>query len=596
MNIVGRRVKMSYAKHISNPETPQVEKAKEGQFKSRGGGYVFKVDDWIRLMRFLIIGNEGGTYYANERQLTFENYDTIKRCLKLDGKRTVDTIVLVSDEGRGVKNAPAVFALAVCSVFGDEMTRSYANKSMPKVARFSTDLFTWADNVIQLKNGKKGKGLLRALGRWYTNKDIVSLAYQICKYPSRSIGNQRWSHADLLRLCRISSPREGGRPARGGKALTLPSADYGILFKYAVHGVTTPEEITARITENLKTGKKQKSVGLLLNELENLKDSKMKYVWAHEKAKKSTSVKEIVDLITKHGLVRESISPDFRNKPEVQKALLPRMPMGALIRNLGSITASGVLKPLSEETTIVIEKITNEKNLKKARIHPINVLMALKVYSKGQGHRTSWKPVSAIKDALEEAFYKAFNYVEPTGKRFLLGIDVSGSMTSSNWGAWSYDKRSDREPDLTPREAAAVVAMTIARTEKNYEMMAFSGGFIPLNITAKDSLETVIRKTSHLPFNNTDCSLPMRYAIKNKLNVDAFVVLTDNETNSGQMHPFEALKKYRNGFVMDAKLAVLAFTATDCSIADPSDAGMLDMVGLDSNVPKILSEFVGGKV
>ena len=41
----------------------------------------------------------------------------------------------------------------------------------------------------------------------------------------------------------------------------------------------------------------------------------------------------------------------------------------------------------------------------------------------------TWQPVSQITDALEDAFYAAFDAVEPTGKRHLLALDVSGSMS-----------------------------------------------------------------------------------------------------------------------------------------------------------------------
>jgi 60 kDa SS-A/Ro ribonucleoprotein len=216
----------------------------------------------------------------------------------------------------------------------------------------------------------------------------------------------------------------------------------------------------------------------------------------------------------------------------------------------------------------------------------MTIMLALRTYAEGRGMRTSWSPVSTIKDALEDAFYSSFNYVEPTGKKFLYGVDVSGSM---GWHAIG-------NTGMTSREAAAVVAMTCARTEKNYDIMAFADSFRKLNITAKDSLDTVIRRTSNLNFGGTDCALPMEYAIKKGLDVDVFVVLTDSETWCGGRHPFEALKAYRKKFNKDAKLAVLAFEANRFSIADPSDAGMIDIAGLDSNVPKVLAEFASGNL
>ena len=578
-----------YASNISSPKTPQSRKAKTTQVKGRAGGYVFKVDDWTRLNRFLIIGSENGSYYASERELTVENYDCILRCLKLDSKRTVDTIVEISDEGRAVKNDPALFALAVCCVHGDEQTRAYANKVMPKVARFSTAFFTWVDAVVTLKEGRQGKGMLRAMGRWYTGKDAVKLAYQVCKYPGRSIGGQRWTHADILRMCHIS-PAKNGKTARNGAALTCPSDDHATVFHYATHGVTTKEEIAKRAADAEASGKQAKVVGLTETQLEALKDSRLKYIWAHEQCMKATKISKVVSLIEDYRLTRESVPPHFRNELEVQRALLGGMPMTALIRNLGGMTSSGLLKSLSKETQAVIEKITDEDNLQKARIHPMTIMLALKTYSRGQGMRTSGSPVSAIKDALEDAFYKAFKYVEPTGKRFLFGIDVSGSM-----GGFWYGNGANQS-GMTPREAAAVVAMTCARTEKNYEMMAFSHQFVPLKITARDSLDTVIRRTSNLNFGGTDCALPMKYALQKGLEVDVFVVLTDSETWFGDIHPFEALKKYRQKYVSDAKLAVLAFDANEFTIADPSDAGMMDIAGLDANVPKVLSEFAAGRL
>ena len=70
--------------------------------------------------------------------------------------------------------------------------------------------------------------------------------------------------------------------------------------------------------------------------------------------------------------------------------------------------------------------------MRKARVHPIALLSALRTYAAGRGVRGkhTWTPVGQIVDALDAAFYTAFENVEPTGKRLLLALDVSGSMTS----------------------------------------------------------------------------------------------------------------------------------------------------------------------
>ena len=58
----------------------------------------------------------------------------------------------------------------------------------------------------------------------------------------------------------------------------------------------------------------------------------------------------------------------------------------------------------------VLTSFEDEEALKKARIHPINILIALQQYKSGRGDRggTSWTPNQKICDALDGAFYKAF--------------------------------------------------------------------------------------------------------------------------------------------------------------------------------------------
>ena len=73
--------------------------------------------------------------------------------------------------------------------------------------------------------------------------------------------------------------------------------------------------------------------------------------------------------------------------------------------------------------------------------------------------------------------------VQPTHKRYLLAIDVSGSMTCGNCIGTS----------ITPRVASAAMAMLTARTEPQYHFVGFSNKLVPLNINSTQRLDTVIR-------------------------------------------------------------------------------------------------------
>lgn len=87
--------------------------------------------------------------------------------------------------------------------------------------------------------------------------------------------------------------------------------------------------------------------------------------------------------------------------------------------------------------------------------------------------------------------------------------------------------------------------------------------------------------------------LLIQHALKHKIPVDTFVVITDNEVNTG-LHVPDLLRKYRRKTGIDARLAVLAVTSTGFTIADPTDPGMLDIAGFGADVPAVLEAFSGG--
>jgi 60 kDa SS-A/Ro ribonucleoprotein len=321
--------------------------------------------------------------------------------------------------------------------------------------------------------------------------------------------------------------------------------------------------------------------------------SKESLIGAFEEVKALTdpnaaNIKRIVKLIEEYDLPREALPTEVLNDVKVWDALLRKMPMTAMIRNLGKMSSIGLLKTnLSDEVKHVVANLTNPNALKKARVHPISLLVALKTYEKGHGDKGSlaWKPVSHIVDALNDAFYMAFDHVEPTGQNWMLALDVSGSMASAVAGKTS----------LTAAEAVAAMAMVTARVEPNYEIVGFAQTIKDLKISRQDRLDAVLRKTSHQNFGSTDCAAAVLHALNNDIRVDTFVIYTDNETWAGRDgHPVQVLRRYRKETGIAAKMIVVATTATEVSIADPSDAGMLDVAGFDPTVPQVMAEFSKG--
>jgi len=306
-----------------------------------------------------------------------------------------------------------------------------------------------------------------------------------------------------------------------------------------------------------------------------------------------------------YGMPREMVPTEYLNEAVVWEALLFHggkygMPMTALIRNLGKMTSVGLLSPMSEASRKVVEMLTTENLLKHARVHPLKALVALNTYQSGSGVRGSltWSPVSQVVDALDKAFYLSFGTVEPTNQRWMLALDVSGSMSWSNIAGM---------PGITPRVGAAAMAMITAAVEPQHVITAFSHEMVEIHgLSPRMRLDSVVQQISQIPMGATDCSLPMRYALKNKIPVDTFVIYTDSETGSAggygspyggvRPHPFQALKEYRQAMGIGSKLIVVGMLANDFTIADPSDAGMLDVVGFDASAPQIMSEFSLGRI
>ena len=150
---------MSHLKQHGTRQVPQWV-ALPGQAPNSAGGNAWAVDCWTRLRRFLVLGSEGGSYYASEWTLTRENAKAVEQCVREDGPRTVAEIVRVSTEGRAPKNDPALYALALAAGVGDLATRQAALAALPRVARTGTHLFRFA----RLRRGLPRLGPLAAAG------------------------------------------------------------------------------------------------------------------------------------------------------------------------------------------------------------------------------------------------------------------------------------------------------------------------------------------------------------------------------------------------------------------------------------------------
>ena len=524
--------------------TPQTVRTpgRSDEVKNNAGGFVFTVDEKSRLERFLILGTDGGTYYVGEQKLTAQNVEFLRNMIAKDETLVRETVIAVSTEGRAFRNTPALFALALLMTEGEN--KAATREAVQKVARTSTHLFEYAQFVDDL--GGWGRAKRKSIADWYTDKSADQLAYQAVKFRQRN----GWTHRDLFRL---SHPTGVDNTVGGfilGREVEVGSVDLIDGFK-AMQGAET--------------------------------------------------VKGVLAVLARHkNLPWETVPTQFLKEADVWKAIFYNGQLNgqALVRNITRLARIDAFKDMKFARDYAT-KLTDVEMLRKTRLHPINILNALVTYEEGQIQRDSrsygwysvgrreknWTVTPVIRDALNEAFHLAFKTIEPAGKRTMLALDVSGSMAGLANGL-----------DLSCAQVGAAMAMTIARTEPYYDVMGFATQFRDLGVSPKDSLAQTLRKTSGLTFGSTDCSAPMEYASRQGIEVDTFVVITDNETYAGRQKPFQALREYRRKTGIDARLAVFGVAASPFTIADPSDRGMMDFVGFDSNAPRVLAEFSAGRL
>lgn len=502
-----------------------------------GSAMAFKDDDFTLLRRFLILGIEGGTACASQQRLLQTSTEVLDRCFAAQPVQTLSVIREVSKSGSARKNDQAIFALA--RVFAllakpgkyPELTRDAAMAAIREVCRTGTHFFMFVDFIDKMRG--MGSGMRKALWSWYLDAAAKNkLDYQLAKYRNR----EGWTHRDVMR---IVHPKVG--------RMSSPTSN---LIAHVV-------------------GKEPAPVGSFLE------------LVARGKAE-ATSGPAAVRLLREYpGAAWEMLPTEALNFPEVWDYLISEgMPPGALLRNLNRVTAMG----LAEKRLPQIHSILNDPNLlSKARIHPLQVLLARKVYLTGKSIKGSsvWTPLVGMCDILEEMFYGTFKYLPSTGKRFSVGLDVSGSMGRTI------------SPDypISHAEVAGAMVMALVRSEPLVQVGGFCSQFRDLGLYRDDKLDTVLKKIYDSNFGSTDCAIPVTHAFVAKQQYDVFLVMTDGETNCGPAQNAEVLARYRKSFG-PSKMIFAATEMNAHTLADPKDLLSLSIAGFDPSLPAIVQGFV----
>ena len=572
--------------------------------------HTISLEDYIT--RILILGTKNNKYSSTTKNMDESAKSYInEQIINGNGEKILNVLSEIYKSGRAPKQDITLYIHAMLCRAENNKVRTTALDFL-KEYRTISQVYSWKTFHSKIPNheGKIskgfGRGVKRAINSWILSKTPDALAYQITKYMNRG----DWGIVDLLKCIhtctgtgdnRVIKDKEGN--VKKEQKNNTPAKPMDLVLRYIISGV---DEMNDLAFESELTNESVYKYLKAVDHSKNMKD-----------LDKDKKIDLLIKIIQKFNLTREQVPTEALANSKIQIALLVdenktkvTMPMTALLRNLANITRLGVFDNNPDILEMVINHLLNKEVIEKSRIHPVNVLTAWFTYRRGFGKMSkhSWTPNHCINTVLEEMFYLSFKNVKPTGKRICFLIDGSGSMQSESLCE-----------GINNAEAAALLAMVFSRAEANsdkpvqHSFYIFTaernveyGGYrgyggrggtgltdVSDKIHAKSTFKDVFDATQRSDWGMTDISKGITEATKYNRVYDGFVVLTDNDVNSG-IKPSLALQEYRNKINSSAKLAVVATLASELSIADPDDKGMMDFCGFDSYGPKLLQEFFTG--
>lgn len=544
---------------VSLIQTPQSQPFPgKVQVKNAAGGYVFEKDPWVKVEDFLILGTTGGTFYTPEAKLTDMNVKFLGEALDADPARFVRLVkdISVSRPSRAVKPDPCLFALALADSRPE--ARPYVKAVFAESARTTDHLskyFGYGKNLWG-KPSKAGHGTSPVMNRsrrtmlasWFNDGDIHDVAFRALKARQRKTpAGEQMELRDIIRIAHVAGRTPEHRALVGWLAGKVSDADAAAVLPDVDNFLTAQAAVTEA---------------------------------------------EAVRLITERRIPWEFIPAELR-KAKVWDALIDTVGMTALIRNLALMTRLGTIAPFSSANDRVVARLVNGDALVKARVHPMDLYLATQVYMSGASQpdpkraAQTWQPVGVISDALGDAYELSFGAVQPSGKRMLVTVDSSGSMS----GGWGGIQSGGSQLKGSPYEIANHMAAMTARIEgANAHFIDADTSVHASKITPKTSFREIAGWTPS--GGGTNMGVPFSWAREQKLKVDGFVIYTDNETWAGRSHPAQELDWYRREVNPDARVVIASMTATGYQIADPGDEAVLAVAGVDASLPKVISGFI----
>ena len=267
--------------------------------------------------------------------------------------------------------------------------------------------------------------------------------------------------------------------------------------------------------------------------------------------------REAAALVREYRLPREALRP---RAPHLAGGLGRRcssdMPMTALIRNLATMTRVGVLAPGSDGTAQAVARSATRSGIRRARVHPIAVLAALRTYASGRGlaAAATWNPVRrgrrrARRRVLRGVRQRRAGRQAAAARARRVGLD-DRRLRRRRAGPHAA-RRLGGAGAGHGRDGAAVRDRRLHRRQRRLEAAAgplvglrrrpHAAGDLAAAAAGRRGQDGVATCRSAAPTARCRCCTRRR----SEREVDTFVIYTDSETWAGDIHPAQALRDYR---------------------------------------------------
>jgi len=430
-----------------------------------------------QLLQVLMTNTLSNTFYATSKELLQETFEVHEQALKKDSEFFARALVYARNEGF-MKLQPIVGLAKLSNVRSDLFKRVF-----DRVVLIPSDLQDFFTILDGLGRGQGGQAIKKTVATWLNEK---LSEYWVIKYGSKSRG-RGFSLGDIVRV---------------------------------VH----PKPI----------GEKQSAIFAYLRGVSGV--GSLPQIETYEKFKRA-SAEEKAKLIREGRLPHEVVTGVGDLDKDCWRALVPQLPVLALLRNLNTLSRHEVLDEVSD---LITSKLTNEAVLRSTKIFPFQFLKAFQVID------SSW-----VRDVLRQSVeITAKNLPSIEGKAALF-LDCSGSM------------RGD------PILIGAVFAFSLfKKTNGNCVFWLFD----TLVYEAEPSLlDSILSQAERIHASGgTNTGAPIELLTKKGIFVNNIIMITDEQQNEG--NPFyRGLSRYRAKINKNVKCYVIDVSPYRSAVVPSSD-------------------------